>query len=291
MHASNQTAITGHPERLSLKGRMLGLLPGASRAALSQARYMLRRRPAELRSLLKTVALRSVADVLLAYTDFASRPSGFTEVGLRGHRQPIRLRNGTSDFQVFRDVFLKHQYRISGLTQVEYIIDAGSNIGLASVYLLSRYPQARVIAVEPDPENFVIAAHNLAPFGERCQLIHAGLWSHESRLQVSRGTFRDGQHWATQTIPVATATTETVPAHTVNTLLQRYVFPRIDLLKVDIEGAERAVFGDGDTGYLGRTRCCAVECHGSDCDAALLSALKPYNFNVSTQGELTIARK
>ena len=80
---------------------------------------------------------------------------------------------------------------------VEYIIDAGANIGLASIYLLRRFPLARVIAIEPDRENFEIAKHNLRMLSARCRLVHGAVWSAAGALGVRRGTFGDGRHWAT----------------------------------------------------------------------------------------------
>jgi hypothetical protein len=35
-------------------------------------------------------------------------------------------------------------------------------------------------------------------------------------------------------------------------------FPRMDVLKMDIEGAETSVFGEGDTSLLAHTTFCAV---------------------------------
>ena len=46
----------------------------------------------------------------------------------------------------------------------------------------------------------------------------------------------------------------------------------LDLLKIDIEGAELQVFRDGSTDFLAKTRCCAVECHGAAPEQAFRAA-------------------
>jgi FkbM family methyltransferase len=199
------------------------------------------------------------------------------------------LRNGTSDFAVFCQVFLERQYDLPIVPKAEYIVDAGANIGLASVYFLSRNPRARVVAIEPDPENFEIAQENLRSFGDRCKLIHGAVWSHSGTLAISRGSFRDGKHWATQTLPIVDDTHDSVRAYSVNELTRDALFPRIDLFKMDIEGAELQVFRDGETGFLMTTRCCAVECHGDDCVNAYSAAIQAAGFRLRQSSELLIA--
>jgi FkbM family methyltransferase len=251
--------------------------------------YSLRSRIRELLSLIFTVRLLSLWNVLLCYVNFQKRAVGFTEIGVRGLPAPVRLRNATSDFMVFRQVFLEKQYAIPGVAEAHYVIDAGANIGLTSLYILARNPKVRIIAVEPDSENYVIAVHNVKPFADRCHLLHAAIWSSEVTLGVSRGTYRDGEHWSTQTITAVQNCPETVSGYTIETLLRKFDFPHIDLLKIDIEGAELNLFRDGDTGFLDKTVCCVIECHGDDCEQAFASAAERHGFQSRICGELIIA--
>ena len=84
---------------------------------------------------------------------------------------------------------------------------------------------------------------------------------------------------------------ETVAAYSLNRLLEQFGFPRIDLLKVDIEGAELSVFRDGDTSFLADTACFAIECHGPDCQHAFALAAEGYGFRLRQCGELTVATR
>lgn len=45
-----------------------------------------------------------------------------------------------------------------------FIIDAGANIGLTSVYLANRFPNARILALEVDQQNFELLAENARPY-------------------------------------------------------------------------------------------------------------------------------
>jgi FkbM family methyltransferase len=237
------------------------------------------------------VAKRSIRDVVSCYEDFNSRPPGRTEIWLRGLPFPVQLRNGTSDFAVFSQVFLMRQYDLPIVLRARSIVDAGANIGMASLYFLWRNPHARVIAIEPDAENHAIAQENLAHFGDRCRLIHGALWSHSSTLAVSRGTYRDGRHWASQTVPISQSTTEQVRAYTVDEIIGEAGYTEVDLLKIDIEGAELQVFRDGNLDFLERTRCCAVECHGAEAESAFRAAVIAHGFTTAPHAELTVATR
>jgi FkbM family methyltransferase len=270
-----------------------GLNATATKTAWGTAAHLYRLSRSELKRLLRVVTVGSVLDALAAYRDFETRPAGFLELSLRGFPHPIRLRHGTSDFQVFRQIFLHRQYAIRVSKRVEYIIDGGANIGLASLYLMRRHRRARVVAIEPDIENYETAEYNLRSFSDRCQLVHAAVWSKDDVLGVSRGTFGDGRHWATETVRIdlRKASLEAVRAITLGNLIRRFNLPRVDFLKLDIEGAELPVFRDGDVTFLRDVTCCAVECHNEDCARAFLAAVRRFGFTLSKRGELSIASK
>ena len=77
---------------------------------------------------------------------------------------PLYCRPGTSDLEVFRQVFMERQYACLGAApSPRLIVDCGANVGYSSAYFLSRFPDAKLIAVEPDSGNFQMLQRNLAP--------------------------------------------------------------------------------------------------------------------------------
>src|SRR6476469_2925625 len=73
-------------------------------------------------------------------------------ISARTSKYPLLARGGSSDGQVFHQIFVEREYRcIDHLTDVRTIIDAGANVGYSSAYFLTRWPRAKVIALEPDP--------------------------------------------------------------------------------------------------------------------------------------------
>src|SRR5438309_225550 len=75
----------------------------------------------------------------------------------------ISLRPATNDLFTFDEVFLTQVYGEVKfwLSEAQTVIDLGANIGLASIYFMHHYPGCRVLAVEPDPENYDVLRQNL----------------------------------------------------------------------------------------------------------------------------------
>jgi FkbM family methyltransferase len=211
---------------------------------------------------------------------------------VRGLEEPVLLRRDTSDIDVFEDVFLDGAYSAPQLSHVRSIVDCGANVGLASLYFLRAYPAARIVAVEPDPENVTAARKNLAAYHNRATLLAAAVWPSTGAVTVHRGDYRDGRHWSSQ-VSIDATKGERVRAITIDEILDTHGIAQLDILKIDIEGAEKALF-QGNTEFLNRTRCILIELHDDDvpgCAAAFYSAIKPYGFQVRGQNLTTIATR
>ncbi len=206
---------------------------------------------------------------------------------------PIYLRTGNSDREVLRQIFIEREYEpLNPPESVEYIIDCGANVGYSSVYFLNRYPRARVVAVEPDPDNAAICRKNLAPYGDRAELIVGAVWSHPATLTLVRGAYRDGQAWTTQVRPINPERDRAdggLNAFDIPALILRLGCTRVDILKMDIERSEAVVFRD-PAHWLGRIRNIAIELHDTECEEIFFSAMQQCRFDLKRSGELTICR-
>src|SRR5436309_569985 len=69
---------------------------------------------------------------------------------LKGLKHTVFLRSNTSDHSAFWQIFIDKQYEYPIEFIPNTIIDCGANIGLTSVYYANKYPQATIIAVEPE---------------------------------------------------------------------------------------------------------------------------------------------
>jgi len=207
-------------------------------------------------------------------------------LGRSSHR--VSLRPGTCDIILFDDIVVYEQYGSLPLERVRTIVDVGANIGLASAYFLSRAPQARVIALEPDPVNLELCLRNLAAFGDRAVVLRAGLWSEPCRIQVEPANLGT---WASTVVPVQTAAaSESIEALDMPTLLERYGIERLDLLKIDIEGAEREVFAASDLRWLDCVGCIQIELEEPS-RSTFFHALHGRGFEFLQHGEVTVAAR
>jgi FkbM family methyltransferase len=240
--------------------------------------------------LLRVVAPADCSKALALYRKQASRSgAALVPLRLRGARRPIYLRRRSSDFDVFEQVFVHKHYADLPIREPRIIIDAGANIGLSALFFLRTYPRAHVVALEPDPANFRLAARNLRDFTNRCTLVPAALWSEPGELAIERGAFGDGREWATRVTPDLDGVSPRVSAHSVRSLMDQFHLSTVDLLKIDIEGAEEAVFGSDDLGFLEDVRCIAIELHGERCRKLFAASTRPYNYVYTQQADVTIA--
>ena len=155
-------------------------------------------------------------------------------------RFPFWYRPGTTDLLALEQVFLEGEYDSPGIDPgaVEFIVDCGSNIGATALLWAKRFPNARMALVEPDEENFELLRRNTESFRDRCTLIRAAVSDRTGRTSLYRSN-REYGHSIVQTDDCVSI--DAVPALTMPAVLRAAEFPRIDLLKMDIEGGEHLV--------------------------------------------------
>ncbi|KAI0401915.1 FkbM family methyltransferase [Xylaria palmicola] len=62
---------------------------------------------------------------------------------------------------IYKEIFQDTCYDISNLPESPFVIDAGANIGLFSLYMKQKFPSSRIIAFEPAPETHELLRRNL----------------------------------------------------------------------------------------------------------------------------------
>jgi FkbM family methyltransferase len=199
------------------------------------------------------------------------------------------MRTGTSDREVLGQIFIEEEYQPIALSRPQAIIDLGANVGYSSAYFLSKYPNATVLAIEPDPGNYAICVRNLAPFGDRGRAVLGAAWPESAKLALNRGTWRDGREWSTQVKPEnGEDATSYVEGYDIPTLIRLSGFAEIDLLKIDIEKSEIELFSRNTDHWLPFIRNLCIELHGPDCEEVFFRALSDYSYELSRSSELTI---
>jgi FkbM family methyltransferase len=139
-----------------------------------------------------------------------------------------------SELRVLREVFVGAEYALPERCDPAIIVDAGSNIGLSVLYFRACFPRARIIAIEPDPDAFARLRENTRAL-TAVDLVNVALADREGEATLYGGA----ESWARSLIPGADRPgQESVRTTTLDALSQELSLERIDVLKLDIEGAE-----------------------------------------------------
>jgi FkbM family methyltransferase len=213
--------------------------------------------------------------------------TGRGKIYLRDYRFPFYLRYGTTDRNVFREVFLFKEYNFKVDGEPSTIIDAGANIGLASIFFKTRFPKANIYAIEPDTANFKTLIQNLKPYND-IKAIQSAVWSSDAYLKIKN---KNENAWAFEVQESTAKEPDSFPAISIKTLMEQNAIERIDLLKLDIEGSEKEVFSSNYEYWLPRTKVIIIELHDwikEGCSRSFFKTIANYRFKVSVYGGMLL---
>jgi len=224
---------------------------------------------------------------LRLYQKFKLRKVG--DLVVPGIKHPFGLRNDKSDYKVFHQIFLSgNDDYLNKVDNVQVIVDGGANIGLNAIKFKNRFPQARIICVEPDTDNFETLKKNVAPY-ENMVIENCALWSKDTMLSIS-DKFGMGK-WA-MTVEEDNLNGN-VKGQSVRTLMDRNNIHQIDIVKLDIETSEKNLFSSNYSDWLPYTRVIIIELHDHmlpGCAKAFFEAINSTfkNYDYSHAGEYTV---
>ncbi|MBW4573309.1 MAG: FkbM family methyltransferase [Tolypothrix carrinoi HA7290-LM1] len=203
---------------------------------------------------------------------------------------PVYCRYGTSDSWVFNQIFIEEEYSgVGNIENVNWIVDCGANVGYSAVYFLNKYPQARIIVIEPDPDNFELCSLNLAPYGKRANLLKSAVWSSKVGLVVDR-PLQDNGEWGIEVRPCKEGETPDLNAIDIQSVFEQFKIDKVDILKVDIEKAELSVFSCNYQEWLNKVNYIAIELHGKECEEVFFKAISSQKYDSWSAGELTYCK-
>jgi FkbM family methyltransferase len=209
------------------------------------------------------------------------------EVSIEGIPHPIKIRVGTSDARAMADCLLDMQYDIEPGFEPKTVVDLGGNVGCSAIYFANRWPDARIVVVEPLAANFEFLKQN-THYYPNIVPVHAAAHSRSETVElvVPKTGF-----WAARVAGAGRdSATETNSARglSVNDLLDEHGIDRVDILKIDIEGSEVDLFASNPHPWLSRTRLIMIELHDNirmGCTWHLERALRPYRTRKGHIGE------
>lgn len=203
-----------------------------------------------------------------------------------------------SDYDVFKQIFNIEEYKIivsllkynPNLIQKETVlIDAGANVGYATVYFSNMNLFSRVFCIEPSSSNIDVLRRNInfLQNSKHITIYENALCERESANFQLSNTFRDGKDWS---ITTKEDIKGTISGITLKEIIKRNNLKHITVLKIDIEGAERFIFDKkNDLSFLKITGVIAIEIHDEyNIRDLITSLLKENNFFVFESDELII---
>jgi FkbM family methyltransferase len=181
---------------------------------------------------------------------------------------------------VYREIFQEHCYDGPDLPEAPVIVDVGAHIGLSCLYMKQKYPLSKIIAFEPAPETFEALRRNLElhgvsgvityPYGLGSKsstemltyypLLHANSTFVPEGKELQKKLLTEGlgeeftnELYANLQIPV--------PINRLSHFIESYHadVEKIDLLKIDVEGAELEVLLGVDDVHWATIRNVAME--------------------------------
>lgn len=212
----------------------------------------------------------AVKRLLSLFTPFSYR------IVPRGYRYPVTVRGRTSDSVLIYTIFALREYPAPN-DPVSFIIDAGANVGYSAIYFARNYPKATVIAIEPETSNYEMLVKNTHNYPNIVP-VNAALWPRKEPVYLVDPKV---DKWRIQC--ASTPNGPAIDTCTINQIVHEYGARVIDILKIDIEGAEKELFRE-NTEWLGMVRRMFIEIHAG-CWKPVFDALAPHQYDCRRRGE------
>lgn len=216
-------------------------------------------------------------------------------INAKGSR--VKVRAGDSDMGAVRQVFGSQEYDLSfhkaawkRVTDayaeiirtggVPVIVDAGANIGAATIWYKHRFPEAAVVAIEPDPSNARLTRENIAGL-DNVHLLEAAVGGETGYVSL----FGPGESWAIQTERAETGIRIVTIDEAVAMVPNGVPF----IAKIDIEGFEKDLFAS-NIDWIPKFASVVIEPHdwmleGEYTSASFQKAMGPLGYELYFKGE------
>lgn len=180
--------------------------------------------------------------------------------------RPIQFRVGTSDTNLIYNILCKRgrkgEYWLPDAVAPRVIFDIGANIGITTIYLATRFPQAKIFSFEPVPSNFALLQANVAAFPNvvACPIALGAedgeiemFYSDDPQNEGGYSVYRQG---------IDAARTVRVEMKSPNSFMRERAITQVDMIKIDTEGSEYGILTAFDPAVLRAVKWITGELHG-----------------------------
>jgi len=153
------------------------------------------------------------------------------------YNQSFYYHHGLAFYNTYREIFQEEIYKFVSQNPSPLIIDCGANMGLSVLYFSKEFPNAQIIAFEPDEKTLPFLRKNISIQGlKNVKLIEKAVWINNDLLNFYTDNGMGGRIGATYE--------NQYPKQINSVRLRDYLMKPVEMLKIDIEGAEYVVLKD-----------------------------------------------
>jgi FkbM family methyltransferase len=182
------------------------------------------------------------------------------------------MRTFSGDIDIFYEIFWKHVYEIPFKfpNEIKTIVDLGAHIGFASIFFRTKFPDSKIYAVEASKENYILLKDNLKNF-KNTHHLHAAIFTEDGSVKFNDSGFSYNSKLSSDG--------ESIDAISMNTLMKKNNIEKINLLKIDIEGAEKLILKENNT-WLENVENIIIEIHDDYTIKNLEEDLQKFGFTI-----------
>ena len=200
----------------------------------------------------------------------------------------VHYRTSSSDMKLIYEILLKSKHRSEYFFPDELnpriIFDIGGNIGITSIYLASKFPDAKIYTFEPMPDNFEVLQKNIQPY-DNIKAFNIGLGSKNGNFKVYLSD--DSENFGGVSFypdPIGNDLDPYISCEikNINDIIKKLNIDSIDLIKIDTEGAEHDILSNLQENFLRNASWVTGELHGN-LDFELLNYLHNLGFSIGVK--------
>jgi FkbM family methyltransferase len=160
---------------------------------------------------------------------------------------------------LYREIFVRQNYRFDSETPAPVIYDCGANLGMATLFFKFAYPNSRIKCFEPDPKTFALLQKNISDNQlQSVEPFNVALWNEDGAVDFFVDSADPGSLLMSTSPSRMHSQAIQVPARR----LSEFIDGEIEFLKLDVEGAELRVLQElSEAGKISMIRQMAIEYH------------------------------
>jgi FkbM family methyltransferase len=188
----------------------------------------------------------------------------------------IKLKNGlniftagnTGDLDIFREVFVQSYFdsKYINYQDIRTAMDIGANKGFVTLKMLKNNPKLKVVSIEPDKINFKYLTKNIESNGykDRVFTVNKAIWKYDGHIYLHKTAgYHQGNTIYKEHLPNIKKSSEKVSCATIATVLNQLKIVDLDLIKIDVEGAEYEIIFNLKKELIKSIKYFHIECHST----------------------------